>query len=138
MFSSNIVRGMQLKHTWSIAFFGGRILNFRIFFWTWDSPELVKCGIQTFLSAMTRASGGRMSYNNFFVFSFVTVLTTFAAWLLMKHPHFVFVFSFLCTQTPLLATTRAWQGQELQPSVIFYCVITSFAVWLLMKDANIF
>jgi hypothetical protein len=45
MFSSNIVRGMQLKHTWSSTFYGGRFVNFRIYFWTWDSPELVKCGI---------------------------------------------------------------------------------------------
>jgi hypothetical protein len=36
---------MQLKHTWSLAFYGRRFLNFKIYFWTWDSPELVKCGI---------------------------------------------------------------------------------------------
>jgi hypothetical protein len=45
MFNSNIVRGMQLKHTWSLAFYGGRFLNFRIYFRTWNSSELVKCGI---------------------------------------------------------------------------------------------
>jgi hypothetical protein len=32
MFSSNIVRCMQLKHTWSLAFYGGRFFNFRIYF----------------------------------------------------------------------------------------------------------
>jgi hypothetical protein len=45
MFSSNIVRGMQLKHTWSLAFYGGKFLNFIIYLWTWDSPKLVKCGM---------------------------------------------------------------------------------------------
>jgi hypothetical protein len=45
MFNSNIVRGMQLKHTWNLTIYGGKFLNFRIYFWTWDSPELVKCGI---------------------------------------------------------------------------------------------
>jgi hypothetical protein len=45
MFCSNIVRDMQLKYTWSLSFFGGRFLNFIIYFWTWDSLELVKCGI---------------------------------------------------------------------------------------------
>jgi hypothetical protein len=45
MFISNIVRGMQSKHTWSLTFYGGRFLNFKIYFWTWDSPELVKCAI---------------------------------------------------------------------------------------------
>jgi hypothetical protein len=45
MFSSNIVRGMQLKHTWSSTFYGGRFINFIIYFWTWDNAELVKCGI---------------------------------------------------------------------------------------------
>jgi hypothetical protein len=45
MFSSNIVRGLQLKHTWSLAFYGRRFLNFIIYLWTCDSPELVKCGI---------------------------------------------------------------------------------------------
>jgi hypothetical protein len=45
MFCSNIVRGMQLKHTWSLAFYGGRFLNFKIYLWTSNSSELVKCGI---------------------------------------------------------------------------------------------
>jgi hypothetical protein len=45
MFGSNIVRGMRLKHIWNLTFYGGRVLNFRIYFWTWDSPELVKCGM---------------------------------------------------------------------------------------------
>jgi hypothetical protein len=36
---------MQLKHIWSLAFYGGRFLNFIIYFWTRDSPELIKCGI---------------------------------------------------------------------------------------------
>jgi hypothetical protein len=52
MLSNNIVRGMRLKHTWSLNFYGGRFLNFIIYFipifWTWDSPELVKCGIVAF------------------------------------------------------------------------------------------
>jgi hypothetical protein len=29
MIGSNIVRGMQLKHIWSLTFYGGRLLNFR-------------------------------------------------------------------------------------------------------------
>jgi hypothetical protein len=45
MFSSNIVRGMRLKHTWSLTIYGGRFLNFKIYFWTWNSPKLVKCSI---------------------------------------------------------------------------------------------
>ena len=45
MFSSNIVRGMQLKHAWSSTFYGGRFLNFIIYLWTLDSPKLVKWGI---------------------------------------------------------------------------------------------
>jgi hypothetical protein len=45
MFSSNIVRGLRLKHTWSLTFYGGRILNFKIYLWTKKSPELVKRGI---------------------------------------------------------------------------------------------
>jgi hypothetical protein len=32
MFSSNIVRSMQLKHTWNLTFYGGRFFNFRIYF----------------------------------------------------------------------------------------------------------
>jgi hypothetical protein len=32
MFSSNIVRGMQLKHIWNLAFYGERFLNFIIYF----------------------------------------------------------------------------------------------------------
>jgi hypothetical protein len=43
MFSSNIVRGMRVKHTWSLIFYCGRFFNFRIYFSTWDSPELLKC-----------------------------------------------------------------------------------------------
>ena len=46
MFGNMIVRGMRLKHIWNLTFYGGRFFNFRIYFWTWDSPELVKCGIQ--------------------------------------------------------------------------------------------
>jgi hypothetical protein len=38
MFSSNIIRGMQY-------FYGRRFFYFRIYFWTRESPELVKCGI---------------------------------------------------------------------------------------------
>jgi hypothetical protein len=45
MFSSNIVKSMRLKHTWSLTFYNGRFLNFIIYFWTWDSLELVKCGM---------------------------------------------------------------------------------------------
>jgi hypothetical protein len=48
MFSSNIVRGMQLKHTWSLTFYDRRFLNFKIYLWIWDSPELIKCGIKAF------------------------------------------------------------------------------------------
>jgi hypothetical protein len=45
MFNSNIVRGMRLKHTWSLTFYGGRFIKFIIYFWTRESPKLVKCGI---------------------------------------------------------------------------------------------
>jgi hypothetical protein len=40
------VRGMRLKHTWSLTFYGRRFLNFRIYFWTRKNPELVKCGFK--------------------------------------------------------------------------------------------
>ena len=45
LFSSNIVRGMQLKHIYMENFYGGKFLNFRKKIWTWDSLELVKCGM---------------------------------------------------------------------------------------------
>jgi hypothetical protein len=45
MFSSNIIRSMLLKHTWSLTIYGGRLLNFRIYFWIRVSLDLVKCGI---------------------------------------------------------------------------------------------
>jgi hypothetical protein len=45
LFSSNLVRGMQLKHICMENFYGGKFFNFRIFFWTGDSPELAKCGM---------------------------------------------------------------------------------------------
>jgi hypothetical protein len=38
-FSSNIVRCMRLKHTWSLTFYDGRFLNFRMYFWTRESLE---------------------------------------------------------------------------------------------------
>jgi hypothetical protein len=45
MFISNIERGMQLKHTRNLTFYGGRFFNFKLYFWTYDSPKLIKCGI---------------------------------------------------------------------------------------------
>jgi hypothetical protein len=46
MFSNNIVKGMRLKYTWSLTFYGGRFLKFKIYFWTRKSPKLVKCDIK--------------------------------------------------------------------------------------------
>jgi hypothetical protein len=53
MFSSNIVKGMRVKHTWSLTFYGGRFLNFRIYLWTWNSLELVECGIKILWTKQT-------------------------------------------------------------------------------------
>ena len=32
MFGSDVVRGMLLKHTWSLTFYGRRFHNFKIYF----------------------------------------------------------------------------------------------------------
>jgi hypothetical protein len=45
MFGSNIVRDMRLKHIWSLTFYGGRFLKFKIYLLIRESPELVKRGI---------------------------------------------------------------------------------------------
>ena len=45
IFSRNIVRGMPLKHAWSLTIYGGRFFNFITYFWTLDIPKLVKCCI---------------------------------------------------------------------------------------------
>jgi hypothetical protein len=66
MFSSNIVGGMQLKHTWSLTIYGGKFLNFKIYLWTWDSPELIKCGIYKWLLVLKHncvASGLHVTFN---------------------------------------------------------------------------
>jgi hypothetical protein len=64
MLNSNIVRGMRLKHIWSLTFYTGRFLNFRIYFWTWDSSKLVKCGMLLFLmKILTFHCGFRRAFN---------------------------------------------------------------------------
>jgi hypothetical protein len=52
MFNNNIMRGMRLKHTWSSTFYGERFVTFKIYFSTWDSPKLVKCGMQAIVDAI--------------------------------------------------------------------------------------
>jgi hypothetical protein len=87
MFNSNIVRGMRLKHTWSLTFYNGRFLNFKIYLWTWDSPKLVKCGILDIF--LTSLMGLFDSFNRLFgpPLEFFDKIQPYSSWASNKWKH---------------------------------------------------